>query len=335
MLAATLTLLTPRGLLLALLAVPAVAAVLAGRRRAETVRRALELPAAAGDPGTRRAVLVAAVAVLLALAAAQPALTRESDARVRRDVQALFVLDTSRSMAAAPGARAASRLDRATAAAARLRRAIPTVAAGIATLTDRVLPDLLPVADSTGFDAVLARAVAIESPPPRASAVRATSYDALQELAGSGYWDRHTSRRIVVVLTDGESTPLQSSELAGAFAEPPGLQVLFVRFWRAGERVYDADGRAEAGYLPDPSGQALLAELAQNLGGRAYEEGDVGAAAARLRSLAGRGPTTASGAVTRTRTALGPAAGLLALLAVAGLFWPAGDRPGRRTLTTR
>ena len=47
-----------------------------------------------------------------------------------------------RSRRAAP-----TRLDRAVSAAAALRASIPNVEAGIATLTDRVLPDLLPVAD--------------------------------------------------------------------------------------------------------------------------------------------------------------------------------------------
>ena len=79
-------------------------------------------------------------------------------------------------MAAAPGPRSRTRLDRATAAAERLRAAIPEVPSGIATLTDRVLPDLLPVGDAGAFDATLRRAVAIEEPPPRALSLRATTF---------------------------------------------------------------------------------------------------------------------------------------------------------------
>ena len=60
-------------------------------------------------------------------------------------------------MAAALTPRAPTRLDRAVSAAAALRASIPNVEAGIATLTDRVLPDLLPVADRPSFDATLAR----------------------------------------------------------------------------------------------------------------------------------------------------------------------------------
>ena len=188
-----------------------------------SVRRALRLP-----PPERRAELLppslaAAGVVLLGLAAAQPALTRTSSPRVRRDVQALFVLDTSRSMAASSSPTAPTRLDRAAAAAVRLRAAIPQVESGVLTLTDRVLPDLLPVADVQGFDGVVQRAVRIESPPPRDTSVRATSYGALGDIAAGNDFAPTATRRIVVLLTDGESNPVQSGDLAGKLAAATGL----------------------------------------------------------------------------------------------------------------
>src|SRR5262249_28734496 len=147
-------------------------------------------------------------------AAAQPALTHESHARVRTDAEALFVIDTSRSMAASRTPTSPTRLDRAVAAAVRLRAAIPDVPSGVATVTDRVLPDLLPVPDVAGFDSVVEHAVAIESPPPRETAPRATSFGALVELASGNFFEPSAKRRLVVLLTDGESNATDPGAIA-------------------------------------------------------------------------------------------------------------------------
>jgi hypothetical protein len=258
--------------------------------------------------------LAAAALVLLGLAAAQPALTRTSSPRVRRDVQALFVLDTSRSMAASSSATAPTRLDRAATAAVRLRAAIPQVASGVLTLTDRVLPDLLPVADVQGFDGVVQHAVRIESPPPRASAVRATSYGALADIASGNDFAPSATRRIVVLLTDGESNPVQSGDLADKLAAGRGYRFVAIRFWRGNESVYGTENKAEAAYRPDPSGRTTLRDLAVALRGRSFEEVDVGAAAAYLRGVAGSGPSVRVAGVDRSRVALAPYLALPALL---------------------
>ena len=315
-----LTFLSPRAAALCIPALIAVAAVSIGYRRADAVRRALRLPPPSPARVRARLALLASVATLLSLAAAQPALTNDSSLRVRRDVQALFVVDISRSMAASARRDSPTRLDRAARAATRLRAAIPGVAAGVATLTDRVLPDLFPVPDRTGFAAVLQRGLAIESPPPQASAVRATSYSALQSIPGGGYFDRHARSRIVVVLTDGESAPVQNVEVADAFAANPGYHVLFIRFWQAGEAIYGADGQAEPAYRPDPSGQATLDSLASALHGNAYGESDVGAAEQRLTQLVGTGPTVRATAGVQRQTALAPYVAALALLAAIALL---------------
>ena len=107
------TFLTPLCGLVALLALLPLAAAVFAHGRTDSVRRALRLP-----PPERRAeflpsAFAAAGVVLLGLAAAQPALTRSASARVRADVQALFVLDTSRSMAASSSPAGPTRLDRA------------------------------------------------------------------------------------------------------------------------------------------------------------------------------------------------------------------------------
>src|SRR5262249_62422381 len=131
----------------------------------ELARRRLGLPAP-GHTAELRPLLAAAGVALLGLAAAQPALTRTAHPRVRADAQAVFVLDTSRSMAAAVSPNAPTRLDRAAAAAVRLRNAIPDVPSGVLTLTDRVLPDLLPVPAVAGFDGAGQRAGRTQSAPP-------------------------------------------------------------------------------------------------------------------------------------------------------------------------
>jgi Mg-chelatase subunit ChlD len=308
------TFLTPLAALVALAALLPLGAWLVGRRRADAVRRTLGLPA----PRARRAARTLAAAagiVVLGLAAAQPALTHDTAVRERTDAQALFVFDTSRSMAAARTPRAPTRLDRAVAAAVRLRAAIPDVPAGVATLTDRVLPDLLPVGGRTSFDLVAKRAVAIESPPPAETSVRATSFSALSDLASGNYFAPKATRRLVVLLTDGESNPVEASDLAHKLR---GDRFVALRLWRGGEHVYRSDGRAETAYRADPLGRVELGRLASSLGGRAYEESDLQGAASALRRAAGRGPTETAGDTTRSRTLLAPwlaGAALVLLLA--------------------
>jgi hypothetical protein len=320
MLATALTLLSPWA---ALIAVPACGAVIAaalGRRRAQAVRRVLRLPPPHPDYSLLRLALLATVVALLAVSAAQPAVARDHHVPVRRDAQVLFVFDISRSMAAAATARKPTRLDRAVAAAVQLRAGVPGVPAGVATLTDRVLPNLLPVSDATAFDRVVERALSIESPPPRASAVRATSYDALAQIPGAGYFDPRAKTRIVVVLTDGETAAVQTGEIAAAFAAHPGYRVLFVRFWKGNEAVYDADGHAEANYHPDPAGSAELDTLAAALHGNAYDESALGAAGRRLHALAGNGPTLPSASIVRTVAPLAPFTAGAALVAALALI---------------
>ncbi len=263
--------LTPLAALVALVALLPLAATAFGRSRAGRARRALGLLPPAARSGLLRPAAAAGAIVLLGLAAAQPVLTRESSRHVRKDVEALFVLDTSRSMAASSGPTSPTRLDRAVAAAERLRAAIPQVPSGVATLTDRVLPNLLPVADPSSFDGVVSRAVAIESPPPRNSSVRATTYAALADVSSGNYFDRSAKRRLVVLLTDGESDPVDAGEVARALPSRFGYRLVTVRFWGSNEAVYGGDGKPESGYRPDPSGAAVLDGLASATGGRAFE----------------------------------------------------------------
>jgi hypothetical protein len=319
---ASLVFLTPFGALVALAALLPLAAARAGRRRVDAVRRALGLDAPARPAGAVRLAALVAGLALLGLAAAQPVLTSHAARRIRPGVQALFVLDTSRSMAASRGPTTPTRLDRASAAAERLRAAIPDVESGVATLTDRVLPSLLPVADVSGFDGVVSRAVAIESPPPLDENVRATTFDALTSIPAGGYFDPSAKRRIVVLLTDGESRPIDSGSIARALRAGPGIDLAVVRVGGARESVYGPGGRRDPAYRPDPTARSLVDGLAAAARGRAFEESGLGAAAGYLRSRVGNGPTRIVRGEASTRRPLAPfvaLAGLLALVLAGGL----------------
>ena len=328
------TFLTPLGALAALAALLPLGAAVHGRARASGVARRLGL-----DPPRRwllgaRTVAGSAAIALLGLAAAQPALTDERFVRERTDVAALFVLDTSRSMAASLTPTSPTRLARAITAAVQLRAAIPEVPAGVATFTDRVLPDLLPVADVASFDAVVRRAVTIEDPPPSMPAVRATGYANLDEIATGNYFAQGVRRRVIVLLTDGESNPFDPGPLADQLGVNHGYRFLALRFWNQSEEVFDADGRPEPAYHPDPTGRVLLAVLAGALGGRAFEEGEIQGAASYLRQAVGRGPTGRARRVLGQRALAPYIAGLALALMVIVALPPGLVRPTLRFKTS-
>src|SRR4051795_6997997 len=111
MLAASLSLLTPRAALLAPIAIVPLAAFLVAARRVERVRRSLRLPAPPASRARQRVLLLAATVLLLVVAAMQPVVRTRTGLRARTDAQVFVVLDTSRSMAAAPSPGAPTRLD--------------------------------------------------------------------------------------------------------------------------------------------------------------------------------------------------------------------------------
>jgi hypothetical protein len=306
--------LTPLGGLVALAALIPLAAFVAGRGRVAAVRSALDLMAPARTSMARQAAAVAAIA-LLGLAATQPALSAVATGRTRTNVEVLFVLDTSLSMAASASANSATRLDRAVGAAARLRAEIPTVPSGVATLTDRVLPNLLPVTDIAAFDRVLTQAIAIENPPPiQTDIVRDTTYTALEDIGRGNYFEPGVTRRVVALLTDGESLPIDTGQITSQLPPALGYRFLAIRFWAADEGVYDANGRRQPAYHPYAAGKVILAQLASSLRGRVYEEADLRGAAGYLHQIVGAGRTVATRRVASVRTLAPFVAGLAVLL---------------------
>src|SRR5207249_11550657 len=123
---------------------------------------------------------------LVAVAAAQPVVVRERMVQERADAQAFFVLDTSLSMRAAAGPGAPTRLARAKRLAMRLERTLGDVPVGIASMTDRSLPNLMPTTDQTLFDRTVEQAIAVNQPPPSQTYPdRATTFDPLVPLVDS------------------------------------------------------------------------------------------------------------------------------------------------------
>jgi len=311
--AGSLVFLTPLGALAALALVLPLAGLALAARREAAARRLLRLPA---PPPVRRLpqlVALAAVPLVLALAATQPALRSVATTRVRTDAQAFFVVDISRSMMASRSPSSPTRLARAKADALRIRDALAQVPSGIATLTDRALPSLFPNPDPNVFASTLRNAVVIENPGPTSSNVLATSLDAVAALGNQNYFSPGIRKRLVVFLTDGESTAVHAQADGQALAAGPGVKLVLVQVWSPDERVYDANGRPEEGYHAHPDSRERVAELAQAVGARVYGENAIGSAAHAAEAAVGRGPTRVFGRAERIRT-LAPYVALVALL---------------------
>jgi len=292
------TFLTPwAGAVVAAAVVLPLTALAVAERRLGLARRLLGLH----DPGPAgRGLTIAgliAIPLLLGLAAAQPVIRRDHGRAERTDAQAVFVLDISRSMAAAPRPGAPNRLQRARAAALDIRSAISDVPSGVATLTDRALPKLFPVGDSSAFDSTVAT-TEIEQPPPEEVSSIATTFGPLAAVARDGYFTPGTKRRAIVLLTDGESRPFNTGAVGRALG---GTALVIVPVGGQDDRVYRADGTPEA-YRPDPSAGVRVAALASATGGRVAAPSS---AAGAVRAALGSGPTAVRGR-ERSTTTLAP-----------------------------
>ncbi|HEX2426288.1 MAG TPA: vWA domain-containing protein [Gaiellaceae bacterium] len=311
----TLTFLTPLGAVLILGLIVPLVALLFVRRRARHVRSALGV----SEPPFRRLAVVLLALVLagtlVGFAAAQPVVEQTKSRRVRTDAEVFFVVDVSRSMLAQSGPGAPQRFDRARVAASKLRASLPDVPVGVASMTDRVLPHLFPSADEDVFEATLNRSLGIERPPPSSGvATQATNLSSLATIRGLHFFSPgpDTKRRLVVVFTDGESTPVSNARLGTLYRQPPTIASIFVHVWNRDERVYTR-GASEPQYRPDPSSRAILERLAKSTGGSVFAEGDLGAATRQARKLLGEGPTVVRGQ-SGNRTALAPFLAAAALL---------------------
>ena len=314
-----LTFLTPLAVIFAVSALLPLSIHWLRERRAGRIRRELRLE----EPSLRsRAPLIAALAampLLLGIAAGQPVLGTERSVPERTDAEAFFVMDTSRSMLASDGPGSATRFDRAVEAASAIRDRIPQVRSGIVSMTDRLLPHALPTTDRRVFETTLRRSIGVELPPPAFTySTYATSYDVLAGIPERRYFSRTAKKRLLVVLTDGESRPFGAA-LGSVFPGTPPIETVFVRFWDAGERIYET-GESEGGYVPDRRSETLIQRAAELTGGRAFSEGDVAAAGDAVAQAIGQGETS-DRTIPGARVALMPWVTLAAFLPLGFLLW--------------
>jgi hypothetical protein len=313
-----LTFLTPLAVMFAVSALLPLGIYWLRDRRAGRIRRALGLE----EPSSRsRAPLVGAIAavpVFLGVAAGQPVLGTERSVPERTDAEAFFVMDTSRSMLAADGPEGATRFDRAVEAASAIRDRIPQVRSGIVSMTDRLLPHVLPTTDRRVFETTLRRSIGVELPPPAFTySTYATYYDVLAGIPQRRYFSRTATKRVLVVLTDGESRPF-GSQLGPAFPGKPPIQTVLVRLGNRNERIYST-GEAE-GYVPAKNSEATIARVADLMGGRAFSEDDVSAAGDAVVDIVGEGETS-DRTIPGARVALMPWVTLAAFLPLGFVLW--------------
>src|SRR5262249_48275847 len=123
---------SPLGLVAATAALVPLLALLVNERRSARVRGALGLESPGRGRLATAAAALGACSVLLALAAARPALRVHRPERVRTDAGAYLVLDVSRSMLATSHPGGPTRYARALAFARRLRARLADVPFGVA-----------------------------------------------------------------------------------------------------------------------------------------------------------------------------------------------------------
>jgi hypothetical protein len=282
--------LTPLAALFVLAAAVPLGALVLLERRASQIRRLLRV----AGPGRRALVPVVVALVLLpalvAVAAAQPVVVRDRMVSERADAQAIVLFDTSLSMRASAGPGKPTRLARAKRLALRLERALSDVPMGIASMTDRSLPNLMPTTDRTLFERTVAQSIAVNQPPPsqQYKTGRATSFDALIPLVESHFFAQAVQRRLLVVFTDGESSAISPVLRLTLHRR---VTPVFVHVWEPGERIFRA-GKADPNYSADPASKGALDEVASLTGsGRSYDERDFGAFSHAARDAVGHADT--------------------------------------------
>jgi hypothetical protein len=203
-----------------------------------------------------------------------------------------LVFDTSRSMNARRSPRAPTRLARAKQEARMLIPQLGDIPVGIATMTDRVLPNLMPTTNAGIALRTVDQSVWVNQPPPSLLYHgRATTLEALLPLEEDRLFPPGIKHPILVVFTDGEEQPLPPftdySSLAEQITTPP----LFVHVWAPGERVY-AHGQIDAKYLPDPASGRVLTQFARLSQGKVFREGDLNGLLGAIHAEAGSKPAT-------------------------------------------
>jgi hypothetical protein len=282
--------LTPFGALVGALALVPLAAYILRQRRGARIRASLSLASPSVVSRAPVALAVAAVPALLGLAAAQPVIESERVRQERTDAELWVVLDTSRSMLASERAGSATRFERERELALRLSDELPEVPMGLASMTDRVLPHVFPTTDRRVVQTALREAMGIEQPGPTVSltGTPTTTYDSLAAIPTRNYFSPAARKRLLVVLTDGETRPPER-DLSGPFGKRPHIETLLVRIGKPGEQIYFG-GVPEDAYQPYGEPATALARVARQVDGRVLPD-DAQAVGVAAREALGTGPT--------------------------------------------
>jgi hypothetical protein len=186
---------------------------------------------------------------------------------------------------------APTRLERAKREAEEIIPKLGTIPVGLAAMTDRVLPVLMPTPNTGLVRRTLDQSVGIDRPPPgQLYTGRATTFASLYPIGRYNFYSPGVRHQILVVFTDGEAAPVPSPigyELARAMTVHP----LFVHVWAPTERIY-AHGRVDPHYKPDPNSPAALSRFANAAGGRVFGESDLRELTKTIRAEAGSTPVT-------------------------------------------
>jgi hypothetical protein len=197
---------------------------------------------------------------------------------------------------------------------------VPDVRFGVASLTDRVLPHLFPTLSANAFTATIDRAIGIERPPPDRRARRATSLGALEDLGSANFFEPESKRRLAVVITDGESLPVEFVRLSERLDEG-NVRALFVHVWREDERIFEPGGTPPGRlYRPDPTAARDLRRIAGAVDGAVFAEQEVDELIGAVNGQVGTGPLVGQARELQSRE-LAPLLVLAAAFPLLLLLW--------------
>jgi hypothetical protein len=134
-----------------------------------------------------------------------------------------------------------------------------------------------------------------------------------------GFFSPEARKRVVVVLTDGESPDVDAARVGSSFRRA-GIQAIFLRFWGSGERVF-TNGESEPQYRPQPESRAILESLATATGGRSFDEADLSGAERQVQADLGSGKAEAVATERGHRLPLAPYLAAVAILPLGLLLW--------------
>jgi hypothetical protein len=259
-------------------------------RRTRRLRRLFSLAEPRRRELATSAVALATLPALVAVAATQPVVIHKRAFTQRVDAQVFVVFDTSLSMRARSSPDSPTRLQRAEREAEALVPKLGEIPVGIATITDRLLPNLMPTTNAGLVMRTIHESVRIDEPPAGIHYQgRASSFDALLPLEEDRFFPPGVTHPILVIFTDGEERPPVPGLSYDSTAEQLTIPPFFVHVWAPGEHVY-FHGRVARNYQSDPTSEQVLTHFARLTRGKVLREGDVGGLLDAIRGEAGSKP---------------------------------------------